>query len=78
MVRGKTDAETCKLNGWTVGTILVGDEGFGPEEIVITGIGETGIFARRIKDQRGNLVPSSEMVWTLFCREWREVSESRV
>jgi hypothetical protein len=34
-------ADLCKKNGWTVGTVLQGDEGFGPSTIVITAIGET-------------------------------------
>ncbi len=33
MKRGSTDAETCRLNGWGVGTVLVGDEGYGPTTI---------------------------------------------
>ncbi len=63
MKRGATAAETCKLNGWTVGTRLVGDEGYGPTTITITAIGETGILAKSDKDSR-------EGSWTLTCRDW--------
>lgn len=61
--RGKTEAETCQLNGWTVGTRLVGDEGYGPTVITITAIGEGLILAKT--DDR------SENSWTLSCREWQ-------
>jgi len=60
--RGSTDAETCRLNGWDVGTVLVGDEGYGPTTIQITAIGEECILART-----GSWCEST---WTLTCREW--------
>lgn len=70
MLRGKTDAETCRLNGWTVGTVLVGDEGFGHEKIRITAIGEKSILAKLIEDRNGNAVDGREGSWTLRYREW--------
>jgi len=36
MKRGKTSAETCALNGWHVGTVIEGDEGYGPTRIHCT------------------------------------------
>lgn len=65
MKRGATEAETCRLNGWSVGTRIVGDEGFGPTVIEITAIGEQLILAKRV-DGRG----VGEETWTLQCREW--------
>jgi len=66
--RGSTDAETCRLNGWGVGTVLVGDEGYGPTTIRITAIGDEAILARRTLPGR------CESTWTLTCREWEVVA----
>ena len=71
MVRGKTEAETCALNGWHVGTIIEGDEGYGPTRIRITAIGERIILARCVSCP-GKVCRESS--WTLTCREWAEVS----
>jgi hypothetical protein len=76
MLRGNTEAETLRLNGWGIGDILEGDEGYGPSRIVITAIGEetflcrwdykcTGVFG----DESGNT--------TLSCRDWKKVSSRR-
>jgi hypothetical protein len=73
MRRGISEADTCALNGWEVGTRLVGDEGFGPTVIKITAIGEEKIMARRIS-HNGAAVHAQEGMWTLTCREWAEVS----
>jgi hypothetical protein len=73
MLRGKTEAETCRLNGWTVGTVLVGDEGYGPEKIMITAIGEESILAKRVEDRHGVAMDGHEGVWTLRCRDWKVV-----
>ena len=73
MRRGATERETCELNGWVVGTCLVGDEGYGPSVIKITAIGETSILARCLS-RKGRKVAEREHVWTLACREWTEVS----
>ena len=70
MLRGKTDAETCRLNGWTVGTVLVGDEGDGPEKNRITAIGETAVMAKGVEDKYGNAVNGYESAWSLVYREW--------
>ena len=69
MLRGKTDAETCRMNGWTVGTVLVGDEGHGPEKIRITAIGEEDIRVRIIDDGSG-VGEQNDGTWTLSWREW--------
>lgn len=66
MKRGKTEAETCHLNGWTVGTVLVGDEGYGPHTITITAIGRESILAYWHDSNR-------EAPTTLICREWSVV-----
>ena len=76
-LRGKTDAETCRLNGWTVGDQLAGDEGYGPSIIEITAIGEERILARCLSHfRRGEKVECDEREssWTLVCRDWRKIS----
>lgn len=67
MVRGKTDAETCRLSGWRVGDVLGGEECGRVERIVLTAIGKRLILAQRVghPDDREN--------WTLSCRDWRRV-----
>lgn len=72
MKRGTTDAETCQLNGWEVGDVLVGAEGCVFEHIQITAIGEQKILARSFM-RNGIPVDSDEASWTLICRNWRRV-----
>lgn len=76
MRRGATDAETCRLNGWGVGTVLAGDEGYGVSEIVLTAIGEDNILARKIS-HAGESVDETEHSWTLIAREWNKVRERK-
>ena len=71
MKRGANDADTCRLNGWTAGTHLVGDEGYGPTVIRLTAIGEEAILARAVMLD-GQPIPRHEATWTLACRDWRE------
>ena len=58
----------CRENGWTVGTQLVGDEGYGPSVIEITAIGEETVLAKRITP-----VATGESSWILSCREWKQL-----
>lgn len=66
-----SSADLCRANGWAAGTILEGDEGYGPERIRITAIGENEILAVRADDKPGHF--RGENSWCLRCREWREV-----
>lgn len=66
------DADVARSNGWVVGTRLAGDEGYGETVIEITAIGESKILAKRVS-HRGVNTHDGEHVWTLSCREWREV-----
>jgi len=59
-------ADWCRLNGWDVGTILEGDEGRGPERIVITAVGEESILAK-------TLGSPGDRSWVLWCRDWKRV-----
>lgn len=72
MKRGKTEAETLKLNGWGVGDILEGSESGRHDRILITGVGDTRFMCRwdngskgKFGEERGNTV--------LSAREWRKV-----
>jgi hypothetical protein len=68
-----TAAETCRQNGWEKGDVLEGDEGYGPERILLTAIGESAILARTIF-RRGEPVDERECLWSLECRDWRKVT----
>lgn len=68
MKRGHTEAETCALNGWKVGTRLIGDEGYGPTVIELTAIGEARILAKTVSNPSNR--PHGENTWTLASREW--------
>lgn len=65
------DVETCKRNGWTVGTRLTGDEGYGPTTIEITYLSDQTLLAKRISTPDGRYV-GEESSWTLMCRDWVE------
>lgn len=65
------DAATiCRAHGWTVGTRLVGDEGYGPTVIEITAIGERAILAKAI-GHAGIREVRPESQWCLACRDWK-------
>jgi len=63
-------ADVARLKGWTVGTTLIGDEGYGPTQIVITAIGYTAVLARKVNDD-GEL--GWESMWTFSHRDWQVV-----
>lgn len=71
-------ADVCRENGWAVGTVLVGDEGYGLEAVKITAIGERKILGRSIAiEERGGwrcFEHRSEGLWTLDYRDWRPAS----
>jgi len=72
MQRGKTEAETLRLNGWGVGDILEGDEGFGPERIWIISVGQEYFLCRWDRECNGHFDRESRNT-TLSCREWKKV-----
>ena len=63
--------EWARRNGWGPGTVLEGDEGYGPARITLLYIGEETVLAREHKKSR-------EGVWDLGCRLWREIKEEVV
>lgn len=72
-----TSAGLCRANGWTVGDVLEGDEGYGPTRIVITAIGEAGVLARAIS-HAGKPRNDSEGIWTLLVRDWKKVPSAEM
>jgi hypothetical protein len=66
-----TDADKCRANGWGPGTLLVGDEGYGPTIIELTAVGERAILAREISHNGVPSIWKQESLWTLSCRDWR-------
>lgn len=67
----ESDAEKCRRNGWTAGTRLIGDEGYGPTVIELTAIGEHHILAKEISHNGELTKHSHEQMWTLACRGWK-------
>jgi len=71
---GREPADLCRVNGWGVGTVLEGDEGYGACRIVITAVGEKSILAREVVCCGHEKHASSrEGSWVLSCREWRRI-----
>ena len=74
MLRGTTEVETLRFNGWKVGDILEGDEGHGPDRILITAIGSERFLCRWDHKCKGRFGEESGNT-TLTCREWKKVEE---
>jgi len=73
MKLGLTEKETLILNGWGIGDILEGDEGYGPDRIIITAIGVERFLC--MWDYKCTGVYSDECgSTTLVCREWKKVN----
>ena len=73
MLRGKTEAETLKLNGWCVGDLLEGNEYGIPERILITAIGEEKFLCRWDYSCKGKYEEKESSNTTLSLREWKKV-----
>lgn len=65
-----SSAALCRRNGWEPGTLLIGDEGYGPTVIEITAVGQDGILAIA-RSNAGRLTLGSESPWTLSYRDWK-------
>ena len=90
MIRGKTNAKICRLNGWAAGDVLEGVQSGTLTRIILTAVGEEGVLARTIssvtygpfRDPRvadrvaitSDPRSWSERSWSLSCREWERVS----
>ena len=69
-----TPADVCRERGWLPGTLLIGDEGYGPTIIKITAIGTEAILAVQVS-HNGKRTYDREGTWMLSCRDWEEVSQ---
>jgi hypothetical protein len=70
---GSTEKETLLLNGWGVGDILEGDEGYGTIRIKITAIGEERFLCKC--DYKCNGIYSEEYgSKTLGRTEWKKIN----
>jgi hypothetical protein len=63
-----SDADLCRRNGWTAGTRLVGDQGFGPTVIEITAVGKRRVMAKAVSGPGSSF--SWEQAWSLSDRDW--------
>lgn len=68
----RSPADICRDRGWTVGTRIVGDEGYGPTVLVITAIGEHHILARPETPDTDS-TRHREQSWALDCRDWQQI-----
>ena len=75
MLYGKTERETIELNGWKVGDILEGGEGYGTDRILITAIGDEEFLCKWDEGCSGSFGKET-CCTTLNCREWRKVGEA--
>ena len=72
-----SDAEECRQRGFSVGTRIKGNEGYGETVIEITAIGEKSILAKTVT--HAGKVPyyaGYEGTWTLSCRDWEPIAEA--
>lgn len=65
----------ARANGWTVGTVLAGDEGYGETVIEITAVTETAVLARTVSLRGLPEASRHEGRWDLTLRPWRVVSQ---
>ena len=66
-------AEICRERGWTAGTRLVGDEGYGLTVIEIRFVGERVILAVQVSHNGVPACYSDERSWGLSARDWQVV-----
>lgn len=69
--RSEGNADKCKRHGWTVGTRLIGNEGYGDTVIEITAIGRESILAVMISHNGELEHDARESTWTLSERDWK-------
>lgn len=65
MVSNLSSAEICRQRGWGPYTVLVGEEGAGDEQIMITAVGDALLFATTTGHGEGD--------FSLKCRCWSPV-----
>lgn len=72
MTHPSNSAERCYQEGWKVGDVVEGNEGFGPVRVRITSIGETSVMGRCI-EQSSVEVSTAEGIWSLLHFSWRKI-----
>ena len=65
-------ADICRTNGWKVGDIIEGNEGYGCCRLLLTAIGETNIFAKCLSHE------NYERSWSLQKGEWCKIDSTRL
>jgi hypothetical protein len=70
------DAEICRINGGKRGTMLVGDESYGPTVIRITAVGDEQILAVAMS-RNDQAAEGLEGHWTLSARNWKKLRNPR-
>ena len=70
---GKTEVETLRLNNWGLGDILEGDEGNGPDRILITAIGIERFLCKWDYKCKELYAPETGST-TLTCRDWKKIN----
>ena len=66
-------ADICRERGWSVGTCLAGDAGFGPTVIQITTLGDKVMLAKIVSHGCMSVVYHDAQAWSLSLRDWRPV-----
>lgn len=69
---GENGADFARRMGYTPGTVLVGNEGYGDTYLTITGLGEERLLARAWTERHGHCF---EKLWTLRYRNWQRADE---
>jgi len=70
-----SSGEICRLNKWTAGTVLVGDEGYGPTVIKLTAVGKESVLAETLSHNGDTNWARGESCWTLEFRDWKKIKK---
>lgn len=65
-------ADRCRQEGWQVGDVLEGSEGYGPVRVRITSIGETEVRGKCI-EQSSVEISASEGIWSFLHHSWHKI-----
>lgn len=65
--------KAAEKHGWTVGTRLVGDAGYGPTIIQISALGDKVMLARIISHGCRTVGYHDAQAWPLSLRDWQSV-----
>lgn len=74
----RSSAELCRERGWDIRTRLIGDEGYGPTIIEITGVGRNTVLAFTVSHNGAEPRYDSESCWSLSHRDWQVVPNDKL